>query len=251
MEWQDEGLVLGVRNHGETSAIVELMTLAHGRHMGLVRGGRSRKLRPVLQPGNSLNIEWRARLEEHLGMFTLEPQNLRAGELMQSQIGIYGIQLIGSHLRLLPERDPHPGLYRAAMVLIENLEHREIAASLMIRFELVLLEELGFGLDLERCASTGNTDHLIHVSPKSGRAVSKLAGEPWADKLLPLPQFLNRHAASWGRVPESQDLQNGFKLCGFFLERHIYGPRGLKQSNERAGFIKHATKLQDKGNEDE
>ncbi|MEM7216483.1 MAG: DNA repair protein RecO [Pseudomonadota bacterium] len=242
MEWQDEGLILGVRKHGETSAIVELMTLAHGRHLGLVRGGRSRRMRPVLQPGNSIKAVWHARLEDHLGTYSLEPDELRAAQLMASQTAVYGIQLIASHLRLLPERDPHQALYRAARVIVENLEHGDIAASLMIRFELALLEELGFGLDLERCASTGQSKELTYVSPKSGRAVSQEAGEPWADRMLRLPGFLNRYESEWGRVPGSEDLQNGFALSEFFLERHIYSPRGIKPADERTGFIRSVLK---------
>ncbi|MEM9279736.1 MAG: DNA repair protein RecO [Pseudomonadota bacterium] len=244
MEWQDEGLILGVRKHGETSAIVELMTREHGRHLGLVRGGRSKRMRPVLQPGNSVNVRWHARLEDHLGTYTVEADELRAAQLMTSQSAIYGIQLLASHLRLLPERDPHQGLYKAGRVIVENLEHPEIVASLMVRFELALLEELGFGLDLESCASTGKTAQLSYVSPKSGRAVSKEAGAPWADRMLSLPGFLNRHEEAWGRVPAHEDLQNGFALSGFFLERHIYGPRGIKPSDERSGFIRSISKAE-------
>lgn len=240
MEWQDTGLILGVRKHGETSAIIELMTRAHGRHMGLVRGGRSRRMRPVLQPGNSVAATWHARLEEHLGTFSLEPEELRASELMASQAAIYGIQTLASHLRLLPERDPHAKLYDASRVIIDNFEHPDIAASLMVRFELALLEELGFGLDLETCASTGTATGLSYVSPKSGRAVSKSAGKPWHDKLLSLPEFLNRHEPGWGRVPNPDDINRGFALSGFFLERHIYDARGIKPPDERAGFIKAA-----------
>lgn len=238
MDWQDEGLILGVRKHGETSSIVEAMTAQHGRHLGLVRGGRSSRMRPILQPGNSATFQWRARLEEQLGMYTVEAGELRAATLMNSQLGIYGIQTLASHLRLLPERDPHIGLYNAANVLMDNFEHAEIAASLMIRFELVLLEELGFGLDFDSCASTGKANNLAYVSPKSGRAVSREAGKPWADKLLALPAFLNKHVEGWGVVPQSEQIKQGFTLSSFFFDRHIYGPRGMKHPDERNGFIK-------------
>ncbi len=242
MDWQDEGLILGVRKHGETSAIIEVMTKAHGRHMGLVRGGRSSRMRPILQPGNSITVEWRARLEEHLGTFQVEAGELRAASLMVASSGIYGIQMLASHLRLLPERDPHPQLYNAALVLLDNFEHSEIAASLMVRFELAMLEELGFGLELDRCASTGQTNQLSYVSPKSGRAVSKDAGLPYSDKMLTLPGFLNRHEQDWATVPQSNQIEAGFKLTGFFLERHIYTPRGIKYPDERRGFIKSIIK---------
>ncbi len=243
MDWQDEGLILGVRKHGETSAIVEAMTAKHGRHLGLVRGGRSSRMRPILQPGNSATFQWRARLEEQLGTYSVEAGELRAANLMTSQLGIYGIQTLASHLRLLPERDPHLGLYNAAHVLMENFEHAEIAASLMVRFELVLLEELGFGIDLEACASTGQTNDLEYISPKSGRAVSRDAGKPWADKMLALPAFLNKHEKGWGIVPQVDQIEQGFKLSSFFLDRHIYAPRGMKHPDERHGFIKAITKL--------
>ena len=248
MEWQDEGLILGVRKHGETSAIVELMTAEHGRHLGLVRGGRSRRLRPVLQPGNSVRARWHARLEDHLGTYTIEAEELRAAQLMASQSAIYGVQLLAAHLRLLPERDPHPGLYRAGKVIIENLDQPEIVASLIVRFELALLEELGFGLDLDRCASTGQSSQLVYVSPKSGRAVSEAAGKPWADRMLSLPGFLNRHDKAWGRIPQTPDLRDGFALSGFFLDRHIYGPRGIRPPDERQGFIKSAARSNMQGN---
>lgn len=243
MDWQDEGLILGVRKHGETSAIVEAMTAKHGRHLGLVRGGRSSRMRPILQPGNSATFQWRARLEEQLGTYSVEAGELRAATLMTSQLGIYGIQTLASHLRLLPERDPHIGLYKAAQVLMENFEHAEIAASLMVRFELVLLEELGFGIDFETCASTGQTDDLAYISPKSGRAVSREAGKPWADKMLALPAFLNKHEDGWGIVPQVEQIDQGFKLSSFFLDRHIYAPRAMKHPDERHGFIKSIAKL--------
>lgn len=242
MEWQDEGLILGVRKHGETSAIVELMTSNHGRHLGLVRGGRSKRMRPILQAGNFVRASWHARLEEHLGTFTLEGSKLHAADLMIEPAAIFGVQTLASHLRLLPERDPHQGLYRASQVLVENLVHQDIAASLLVRFELALLEELGFGLDLESCASNGQTHQLAYVSPKSGRAVSEKAGKPWADKMLALPGFLNRYEKNWGRVPDLPQLKQGFALSGFFFDRHIYGPRGIKPPDERASFVRAVTK---------
>ena len=205
--------------------------------------------RPILQPGNFVTLQWRARLEEQLGTYSVEAGDLRAAVLMVSQLGIYGIQTLASHLRLLPERDPHIGLYKAAQVLMENFEHADIAASLMIRFELVLLEELGFGLDLETCASTGQTHNLAYISPKSGRAVSKSAGEPWADKMLALPAFLNKHEEGWGIVPQADQIAQGFQLSSFFLQRHIYGPRGMKHPDERQGFIKATTKITSENNQ--
>ncbi|MCO5147820.1 MAG: DNA repair protein RecO, partial [Aquamicrobium sp.] len=151
MEWRDEGIVLGTRKHGESSAILEVMTRAHGRHLGLVRGGRSRKQQPMLQAGNLVEIIWRARLDEHLGIFQAEPLELNAARLFDSASAIYAIQTLAAHLRLLPERDPHAALYEALKVMIGHLDEPVAAAELVVRFELLILEELGFGLDLLTC----------------------------------------------------------------------------------------------------
>lgn len=239
MEWQDKGVILGVRKHGETSAIVEAMTEHHGRHMGLVRGGRSSRLRPVLQPGNSVHLEWRARLEDHLGTFKVEGDTLRAARLMDEPLGIYGLQTLAGHLRLLPERDPHKGLYEATLIVLDHLDEPEKAARLLIRFELALLDELGFGIDLSRCAATGSREALTWVSPKSGRAVSAEAGKPYADRLLALPAFLLEEGSRPVVAgPETPKLDAGFALAFYFLERDVYGPRGIRPPDERASLIR-------------
>jgi len=234
MEWHDEGIVLGTRKHGETSVILEAMTVAHGRHLGLVRGGRSKRLQPVLQPGNRVELTWRARLDEHLGTFQVEPLELNAARLIGSAVAVYGIQTLGAHLRLLPERDPHPGLFEALGVIAAHLDEPMAAGMLVARFELAVLEELGFGLDLSRCALTGGRENLAYVSPKSGRAVTREAGAPWADKLLPLPVFLT---AGSDALCDGQTLAQAFALTGFFLARHVYEPRGLSEPEARAGFL--------------
>ena len=149
MHWIDEGIIIGTRRHGETSLIVELMTEGHGRHLGLVRGGRSRTQRPVLQPGNSVTATWRARLDEHLGNYAIEPAIFRAAKLMESPAGLYGLQALGGLVRLLPERDPHPQIYAALAAMVDWLDDPVLAGGLIVRFELRMLEELGFGLDLE------------------------------------------------------------------------------------------------------
>jgi DNA repair protein RecO (recombination protein O) len=233
MQWTDEGIVLGVKRHGEANAILELMTRAHGRHLGLVRGGFGARLRPILQPGNTVSATWRARLDEHLGHYTVEGVNLRAANFFASAHAMYGVSHLAALMRLVPERDPHAGLHAALDMILDRLGDAGIAAPLVARFELQLLSELGFGLDLEQCVATGTTGDLIYVSPKSGRAVSREAGEPWADKMLPLPAFLRNPDAQ----PESRDLADGFALTGFFLTRHVLEPRGLNLSDERAHFI--------------
>jgi DNA repair protein RecO (recombination protein O) len=234
MQWSEHGIVIGTRRHGETDVILEVMTAGHGRHLGLVKGGRSRRLRPVLQAGNTLALTWRARLDEHLGNFRAEPVVERSVELMSSRVATFGLALAAAHLRLLPERDPHPRLYEALAVMLDCLDRPVLAGELMVRFELLLLDELGFGLDLESCAATGSRKELIYVSPRSGRAVSREAGAPHAEKLLALPAFLAERA---GGTDNPVGLEEGFRLTGYFLERHVHEPRGLGLPDPRASFL--------------
>lgn len=234
MEWRDEGIILGQRRHGETSVILEVMTRAHGRHLGLVRGGRSRRKQPVLQPGNRVDLLWRARLDEHLGTFQAEAVEMNAARLMESAIAVYGLQVMAAHLRLLPERDAHAALYETLGVMIAHLDDADAAGELVARFELLVLDELGFGLDLSCCAATGSREDLVYVSPKSGRAVSRAAGQPWHDRMLALPPFLRRGSGLHG---DAAALEDAFRLTGFFLTRHVYEPRGVREPEERAGFL--------------
>ena len=239
MQWIDEGLVIGLRKHGETGVVLELMTPEHGRHLGLVHGGRSRRMQPMLQPGNTLRATWRARLDGALGSYAVEPLTMNASRLMDSGLALYGIGHLSTLLRLLPERDPHPALYEAAQILIAHLDDPEIAPALMVRFELALLAGLGFGLDLSHCAATGANDALVYVSPKSGRAVSASAGEPYRDRLLALPPFLrdrDQPGSGW-RMPDGQDVREGFTLTGYFLDQHVWRPRQQGAPEERARFV--------------
>ncbi|WP_232631436.1 DNA repair protein RecO [Methylobacterium sp. Leaf118] len=239
MQWTDEGLVIGLRKHGETGVVLELMTPAHGRHLGLVHGGRSRRMQPVLQPGNRVRAAWRSRLDGALGAYTVEPLRSEVSRLMGSGLALYGIGHLCGLLRLLPERDPHPELYAAAQVLIEHLDAADLAPALMVRFELAVLADLGFGLDLSHCAATGANDALVYVSPKSGRAVSASAGEPYRDRLLALPPFLRdrtQPGSGW-RMPDAQDVREGFTLTGYFLDQHVWRPRALSAPEERARFV--------------
>jgi DNA repair protein RecO (recombination protein O) len=233
MQWTDDGIVLGVKRHGETSGILELMTRAHGRHLGLVRGGFSSRLKPILQVGNSVSATWRARLDEHLGTYTVEPLRSRAANFFAAPHAVYGVTHLAALMRLLPERDPHAGLHDALAAILDRLDDAGVAAPMVVRFELQLLAELGFGLDLATCAATGASEELTYVSPKSGRAVSRVAGEPWADRMLRLPAFLREpQSAAQGR-----DLADGFALTGFFLTRHVLEPRGVALAGARAHFI--------------
>ncbi|MEE9314908.1 MAG: DNA repair protein RecO [Rhizobiaceae bacterium] len=238
MEWSDEAIVLGVRKHGETSVIAELLTRDRGRHLGLVHGGRSRKMRPVLQPGNSINVTWRARLDEHLGQFKVEAENLRAARLMETAHGIYALQTLTSYARLLPERDAHLGLYETLGIVLDNLDQPAIAAEMVVRFELAILNELGFGLDLSACAATGTQSNLLYVSPKSGRAVSGDAAKPYLDRMLPLPTFLLERDMDRIDSAPLEEIEAGFSLTGFFLHLHIHGPREIPLPPERESLIK-------------
>jgi DNA repair protein RecO (recombination protein O) len=242
MEWTDEGIVLGVRRHGESSAIVELLTRSHGRHLGLVRGGSSKRMRPMLQPGNSVTAVWRARLDEHLGYYVLEGTRLRAATVLASSHATYGVTHLASLARLLPERDPHEDIYEMLDQTLDDFDDIGVAAAHLIRFELAMLAELGFGLDLETCAATGATTELIYVSPKSGGAVSRTAGDPWRDRLLRLPAFLRQGDGGGANGWSDQDLSDGFQLTGLFLLRHVLEPRGQGHSDARDGFINAVTK---------
>src|SRR2546430_3441735 len=186
MQWTDEGIVLGSKRHGEANAILEVMSRAHGRHLGLVRGGASSRLRPVLQPGNRISCTWRARLDEHLGHYMVEALDARAAALLPIPHALYGMTHLSALCPLLPERDPHPQIHAALEHVLDALIDARRAALGMVRFELQLLTELGFGLDLSSCAASGAKTDLVYVSPKSGRAVSRQAGEPWRANRLGL-----------------------------------------------------------------
>ena len=229
-------MVLTTRKHGENDVILEAMTLEHGRHLGLVRGGRSKRQRPVLQPGNELALTWKARLSDHLGQFQIEPETLRAGDLMTSGLGLTGLQHLAFLVRLLPERHPYPKLYNAMSVVLDHLQAPDTAGALLVRFELELLRDLGIGLDLTSCAASGSREDLAYVSPKSARAVSREAGQPYHDRLLPLPAFLIEGQRQAGSELTWKDVTQGFELTSFFLGRHLQ-ERGSQDSGTRAQFL--------------
>lgn len=239
MQWSDEAILLAVRRHGDSSVVVEALTRSHGRHLGLVRGGRSRSLAATLQPGNSVGIRWQARLEEHLGQFTVEPVRLRAASLMGTAEGLFSAQVLSGHLHLLAEREPHAALYDVLSATLDWIagEARpdlDELAALLARFELLLLDELGFGLDLTRCARTGTTAELVYVSPRSGRAVSRQGAIGYETRLLPLPAFLTGDTRS-NRSPA--DIADGLRLTGYFLERDLYAAHGLPMPTLRTELL--------------
>ena len=223
MDWRDQGALLSVRRHGESAAIIEVFTEQKGRHAGVVRGGAGRKLAPVLQPGAQLDLEWRARLEEHLGAFRVEPIKSRAALVMDDRAALAGLNAVCGLLKFaLPEREAHPRLYHATQKLLDMLGQETDWAPAYLAWELLLLEDLGYGLDLGRCAVTGLTEGLDYVSPKTGRAVSAAGAGEWADQLL--------------AYPDPGDLQAALHTTGFFLEHWLaraLGDRPLPEARAR------------------
>ncbi|HEY0106510.1 MAG TPA: DNA repair protein RecO [Rhizomicrobium sp.] len=233
MEFTDAAIVLAVRPHGETGAILEALTRDHGRHLGLVRGGASRRAKPVLQPGNGVHLHWRARLNEHLGSFTVEPVKARAGDLLESREALAGLNAFTAMASAaLPEREMHAPVFEAANVLLDAIQAADFAhwGALYVRWEAGLLEELGFGLDLTRCAATGALENLLYVSPRTGRAVSGEAGAPYRDRLLALPGFL---LGSQNAAPDAADVAAGLKLTGHFLLERVLQPHGREMPPAR------------------
>jgi len=231
MDWRDQGALLSVRRHGETSAIIEVFTAEHGRHAGVVRGGTSRKIAPYLQPGSQLDVTWRARLEEHIGSFTVEPVKSRSG-VMADRKALAGLNAVNALLSFsLPEREPHPALYARTMAMLDLLGQNDAWPIAYLKWELALLEDMGFGLDLSACAVTGGLDDLAYVSPKTGRAVSAEGAGDWADRLLPLPPELLGVGTG---APEN--VLDGLHTTGHFLERWLatsLGDRPLPEARAR------------------
>ena len=230
MDWTDDGIVLSARRHGETSAIVQLLTATHGRHAGLVRGGAGKRARGLYQPGNQVRAAWRARLAEHLGAYTCELATSRAAGLMDDPARLAALSAACAVAEAaLPEREPHAPVYNGFIALLDALE-ADTWPEVYVRWELGLLAELGYGLELDKCAATGRNDQLAWVSPKSGRAVSLSAGEPYRDRMLPLPAFLTN-----GSEAPPADIAAGLGLTGFFIDAHLCRPfgRSLPAARER------------------
>jgi len=224
IEWRDEGIVLGARPLGERDAVLSLLTFEHGRHAGLVRGGVGKRMAPLLQPGNRLQVTWQARLEQHLGAFAVEPMRLHAACIMTDSLALLGLGAATSLVELgAGERDPHPRLYAALLKLVEALGPGRDWLETYVRFELLLLAELGFALDLEHCAVTGTTEDLAYVSPRTGRAVSREGAGALAPRLLPLPGFLTGGGNERGEAGD-EAIAQGLRLAGHFLRRHTLEP---------------------------
>jgi len=234
MDWRDQGILLSTRKHGETSVIIEVFTPGHGRHAGIVRGGTGRKLSPILQPGAQLDLAWRARLEDHIGAFTVEPVRSRSAIAMANRRMLAGLNAVTSLLCFaLPEREAHLRLYEQTEQLLDLLSQPDLWPLAYLRWEQVLLEDMGYGLDLSVCAVTGATDGLIHVSPRTGRAVSAQGAGEWVRQLLPLPPVLLGLGAA-----EDAEIVIALGTTGHFLTHQLarnLGDRPLPPA--RARFV--------------
>ncbi|GER01361.1 DNA repair protein RecO [Iodidimonas gelatinilytica] len=237
MEWTEPSLILSAGRHGEHHAIVDLLTASRGRWRGLVRGGKGRRLSGILQPGNEVEAHWRARLESQLGAVTIELRQGRAGALLGEPRRLSALVSVCATLAAcLPEREAHPAVYEAATAFFDLLSDETMESAdwgpALVRLEVGLLADLGYGLDLKACAATGVLDDLVYVSPKSGRAVSAKAGKPYHDRLLPLPAFLTGQQTG---PMTAKAVSDGLFLTGFFLERLVREShaRPLPQERQR------------------
>ncbi|MEM9966993.1 MAG: DNA repair protein RecO [Pseudomonadota bacterium] len=239
MEWRDQGILLSSRRHGESAAIIEVFTPQHGRHLGVVRGGASRKIAPTLQPGAQLDLAWRARLETHIGNFTVELIQGRAATAMQSRLSLAGLNSVTGLLSFcLPERQPHADLYLRTHALLDLMDQPTLWPLAYLHWELQLLEDMGYALDLTACAVTGATETLAYVSPKSGRAVSAAGAGDWADRLLPLPDVLRGIGSG-----SDAEIAQGFVTTGYFLSMHLARDLGEQPLPEaRARFVETFTR---------
>lgn len=237
MEWHDDGIIIGARKHGETSVIATVLTRDHGRHAGLIRGGAGKRMRGIVQPGNKVRATWRARLAEHLGNFTLEPIESYAAAALSNGDRLSALTSACALIdAALPEREAHPALMDGLEILLCALNDDSVWPIIYVKWEIGLLAELGFGLDLTACAATGETDDLIYVSPKSGRAVSRAAGAPYKGRLLALPQFLVDSSAP-------ADIVDGLRLTGYFLENHVFLHRDAKMPAARERLFDRAKRM--------
>ena len=234
MEWSDRGIVLSARRHGESSAVVNALTATHGRHAGLVRGAK--RAGGTFEPGNLVQLRWRARLEEHLGNFQAELMHSFAAAVLDDPLKLAALTSACALVdTALAERERHDKVFESLSGLLIALEQGTSTdwQGIYVRFEFDLLTDLGFGLDLSQCAATGRNDTLIFVSPKTGRAVSAAAGEPYRDRLLPLPGFLLKSETP--ALPK--EIADGLRLTGSFLERHVFAPHGKKFPLARTRLI--------------
>ncbi|MCC4240806.1 DNA repair protein RecO [Thalassospira povalilytica] len=245
MDWRNDGIVLSTRKLGESSVRLSVLTRDYGRHAGMVRGAMSKSMRGTLEPGNEIRVGWSARLAEHLGQFRCELTGAHAADLLLQPGPLMAMSSACAMLdATLPEREAHPDLYHGTVALMAALKLDQWLPA-YIRWEVGLLEELGYGLDLQRCAATDLASDLAYVSPKSGRAVSEAAGQAYRDRLLPLPAFLALGRASGPRADADmlEQLRDGLKLTGFFIHRDIFEAKGIKPVAARDRLVSHVWRL--------
>lgn len=218
-QWRDQGFVLGVRPHGEGGAVVSLLTRHNGRHAGYMYGAQSAKKRAMIEPGSFVSIDWKSRIADNLGTVSLEQEAGLPAGILDDPLRL-GALLSACALcdAALPEREGHEGLFNGFQTLIHILGDEDIWGAAYIYWEIALLKELGFGLDLTKCAGGGDSQTLAYVSPKSGRAVSYAAAEPYKDKLLELPSFLKPN----GGPLDSEEILKGLLMTGHFLEHWVF-----------------------------
>jgi DNA repair protein RecO (recombination protein O) len=234
MEFTDDAFVLAARPYGETGAIVEVLTRARGKFAAYVAGGASRRMKPVLQPGVRAAFSYRARTSDQLGSASLEPVGEGPSALFDDALALSGLAAAAAVTAgALPEREPHAGVFLAFAALSGALADPDIWPAVFVRFEAGLLQALGFGLDLASCAVTGSSDDLVWVSPRTGRAVSASAGEPYRERLLRLPPFLL--SAQGGLGPG--DIGAGLALTGHFLETCVFAAVDRPPPPARAWLI--------------
>jgi DNA repair protein RecO (recombination protein O) len=218
--WNDQGIVLGVRGHGEGGAVATLLTERHGKYAGYVHGGHSsQRLRAQLQPGTLAQVEWSAQTIEQLGTFSIEDSQSVNPAFLDDAAALCALQSVCALTdRSVPERESHPALFAGTSAFLGVLGYgRNVWGAALVFWELALLREMGFGLDLSKCVATGETEDLHYVSPKSGGAVSEGAAGQYKDRLLPLPGFLRGE----GQASEA-DILAGLKLSGHFIEHRLF-----------------------------
>jgi DNA repair protein RecO (recombination protein O) len=244
MQWTDRAIMLGARRQGEGSLILSLLTLQHGRHKGLVRGGAKSRQRGLYEPGNLVTATWHARLAEHLGLLQIESGQFLAAALLDDPLRLACLEASVALAEAgLPERAPYPGIFDGFEALLGRLGADDGYAAEHLRWELKVLADLGYGLDLAACAVTGTVEGLAWVSPRTGRAVSEAAGAAYRDRLLVLPRLLGGTGRAGGS--DLADLLDGLALTGFFLERNLFAPHGNGLPEARLRYLDRLGRLAD------
>ncbi|MEG8098853.1 DNA repair protein RecO [Candidatus Liberibacter brunswickensis] len=239
MHWQDDAIVIGIRCYGEKNIILEVITRHYGRHLGFVRNGQSRYMQTILQAGNLVRINWRSRLAQDLGEFRLEIIEYNCLKLLSCSLSLYGIQSIIYLFRFLPERDPCSDLYDLLNVFLNCHKVPSIIGRIFIQIELMLLKSIGFGLDLTKCVVTGVNNDLLWVSPKSGGAVCRSVGLPYARKMLILPSFLWKEE----QIIDADSLKHAFQLTGYFLDKYAFQNNIIHDHARRKKFLNKLLEL--------